>query len=193
MTNWPRLRLAVLVLAALVLLAVTLELGGRWAGRRISYTVSPASESAERVELLAAAQRQAAPPLDFIDEAGRPHSLAEFRGRAVLVNIWATWCPPCIAEMPDLDALQARLGGERFQVLAVSVDRAGAEVVASWYQRRGLRNLAVYMADPARAGAPLLPASMLVDAQGRIAWRGLGPFPWMEPEVLAEIERLAAE
>jgi thiol-disulfide isomerase/thioredoxin len=193
MTNWPRLRLAVLILAAVVLLAVTADLAGRWAGRRLSYTGSFSSESVERVALSPAPERRPAPVLEFTDGDGRARALAEFRGRVVLVNIWATWCPPCTAEMPELDALQDSLGGARFQVVAVSVDAAGTALVRQWYQRHGLGHLAAYATPAAKSGAPLLPASMLVDAEGRVAWTGVGGFPWTDRAVVAEITALMAE
>ena len=66
------------------------------------------------------------PPLDFVDARGDKRSLADFRGKVVLLNVWATWCEPCRQEMPALDRLQAELGGPGFQVIALSVDQQGS-------------------------------------------------------------------
>ena len=74
----------------------------------------------------------------FVDGDGRNLTLADFEGRVVLLNIWATWCPPCREEMPTLDALQARLGGSDFHVLPLSIDRAGLEPVRRFYRETGM-------------------------------------------------------
>ena len=74
----------------------------------------------------------------FVDGAGRDLTLADFRGRVVLLNIWATWCVPCREEMPTLDALQEKLGGDDFHVLPLSIDRAGMKVVRRFYEEIGL-------------------------------------------------------
>src|SRR5438045_7524425 len=76
---------------------------------------------------------KALPEISFTDDAGRPHTLADFKGRVVLLNIWATWCAPCRKEMPTLDRLQAALGGPDFAVIALSIDRKGPEVIKKFY------------------------------------------------------------
>ena len=87
----------------------------------------------------------------FVDGAGRDLTLEDFRGRVVLLNIWATWCVPCREEMPTLDALQARLGGDDFHVLPLSIDRAGLKVVRRFYDEIGIQHLGMYLADSTRA------------------------------------------
>ena len=143
--------------------------------------------------LAAADQRRAAPGFAFTDKGGRSLHLTDFHGRVVLVNMWATWCPPCIAEMPDLDALQQRLGGDRFQVAAVSLDRGGLDQATRWLERNQLRALPPYAADPAQFGNALLPTSLLLDRQGRVAWHGTGLRDWTSAEAEAAIQLLLAE
>ncbi|HJP20965.1 MAG TPA: redoxin family protein [Alphaproteobacteria bacterium] len=122
------------------------------------------------------------PEIGFIDAMGQPHTLQEFQGRVVLLNFWATWCAPCRREMPALDRLQAKLGGDDFMVLALSQDRKGPPVVTAFLQKIAVANLAVYV-DPtsrsARAfGAYGLPATVLLDRQGRALGRMVGPAEW---------------
>jgi thiol-disulfide isomerase/thioredoxin len=87
------------------------------------------------------------PPISFADGAGRALSLADFKGQVVLVNFWATWCAPCVREMPSLDRLQARLGGKDFAVIDIALDRQGKEAVAPYFARNGLDHLGIYL-DP---------------------------------------------
>ena len=87
------------------------------------------------------------PPLDFKDAAGKPKSLADWRGRTVLLNLWATWCVPCRKEMPALDALQRQLGGPGFEVVAVNIDTRDPEKPKAWLAEAGVKDLAYY-ADP---------------------------------------------
>ena len=86
-----------------------------------------------------------APAAHFKGANGKRLSLEDFRGRVVLLNIWATWCGPCRAEMPSLDRLQALHGADGLDVIAVSVDREGAGVVRAYYQKSGIRNLKLYV------------------------------------------------
>jgi thiol-disulfide isomerase/thioredoxin len=139
------------------------------------------------------ADRRAAPGFAFADGGGQPLHLSDFRGRTVLVNLWATWCPPCIAEMPDLDALQAKLGGDRFQVVAVSLDRGGATQVQRWFERNQITHLGVYAADPNQFENAMLPTSLLLDAQGRVVWHGAGIRAWNGDEAAAVIQALINE
>src|SRR6185369_16790929 len=85
---------------------------------------------------------QAAPAISFTDDQARTLSLADFRGRVVLLNFWATWCVPCVEEMPSLDSLQAKLGGDNFVVVAISTDRQGLPIVVPFLHKLGVRNLA---------------------------------------------------
>jgi thiol-disulfide isomerase/thioredoxin len=131
--------------------------------------------------------------LDFIDGAGAARSLAEWRGRVVLVNLWATWCAPCVEEMPALDRIAARLGGPDFDVVAISVDRQGAAVVAPFLGKLGLTRLAPYL-DPSNAavrvlGAPGLPVSVVLDREGRELGRVLGAAEWDSPAFEALLRR----
>lgn len=132
---------------------------------------------------------QDVPEIRFTDGDGRALTLADFRGRTILVNIWATWCPPCIREMPTLDNLQAELGGPGFEVVALSIDRAGTTVVKRFFKKIGLSNLSLYIDETSRAAAALrafgLPATVLIDPEGRELGRLIGPAQWDTPEMVA--------
>jgi thiol-disulfide isomerase/thioredoxin len=127
----------------------------------------------------------AAPTTAFEDPDGEAATLADFRGRALLVNLWATWCAPCVAEMPTLDALAAR-EGEALQVLAVSQDRDGRAKVESFFAERRFSMLQPFL-DPQMGlmeelGVTTLPATILYDAGGREVWRVIGPKDWQSEE-----------
>lgn len=195
-----RSRIVLLALAVAVLTAVALDLAIRGPGRGTTYTVPAPSGSdtaaaliASPVKAMPAAQRRPAEPLAFKGADGTLVDLGAFRGRVVLVNLWATWCPPCIAEMPALDALQARLGGPGFQVVAISLDRGGAPVAGAWLAKAKLSRLAVYVADPADFPNAMLPTSLLLDSRGRVAWKGAGARDWTGAAVTDEIEALMRE
>jgi thiol-disulfide isomerase/thioredoxin len=136
-----------------------------------------------------------APQLQFEDAAGRLRSIADFRGKVVLLNIWATWCAPCREEMPALDRLQAKLGGPGFEVLAVSVDQQGPEIARRFYADVGIKSLAFYIDRSAKAafqaGVAGLPATLLIDAEGREIGRHLGAAQWDSPEVIEALRKRA--
>src|SRR3954469_21456367 len=129
---------------------------------------------------------KALPDLRFNDGAGRARSLADFRGKVVLLNVWATWCEPCREEMPALDRLQEKLGGERFQVIALSIDQQGAPIAQKFYSQVGIKRLPLYIDPTAKAAfvldAPGLPATLLLDRKGREIGRHLGAVKWDAPE-----------
>ena len=135
---------------------------------------------------------QPLPALTFEDSEGMSLGLADFRGKVVLLNIWATWCGPCRKEMPTLDRLQSRLGGRDFQVVALSVDRGGTEDVEEFYREVGVKNLAIYLDSSADAAGALgifgIPTTLLIDREGREIGRLVGPAEWDSPEALALIE-----
>ena len=140
-----------------------------------------------------AASPKAIPELRFVDATGRAQTLADFRGKVVLLNVWATWCEPCREEMPTLDRLQARLGGDRFQVVALSVDQQGVSIARKFYDEFAIKALALYVDPTARAAftlnAPGLPVTLLVDRNGREIGRHLGAVKWDAPEVVERLRR----
>ena len=124
-----------------------------------------------------------APRSIFEDPAGEAITLADFRGRPLLVNLWATWCPPCIAEMPTLDGLAERDKG--LQVLAVSEDLNGHDKVDAFFAQRRFANLQPYI-DPGLSlmtelKVDTLPTTILYDAEGREVWRMTGMADWEGP------------
>ena len=121
---------------------------------------------------------EAAPDASFLDPAGKTVSLADFRGHPVLVNLWATWCAPCVKEMPTLDTLA---GSGAVKVLAVSEDLGGADKVAPFFKEHGFTALQPYL-DPrlalSTALAANLPTTILYDATGHEVWRETGGYDW---------------
>ena len=137
----------------------------------------------------------AAPDTAFEDPDGEPATLADFRGRPVLLNLWATWCAPCIAEMPTLDALAGR-EGDRLAVLTVSQDLEGRDKVEAFFKARGYRHLETWL-DPrmelmTALKVSTLPTTILYDAEGREVWRMAGIEDWAGPEAARLIAEAAS-
>ncbi|CAN7418475.1 TlpA family protein disulfide reductase [Mesorhizobium sp. LjRoot246] len=131
------------------------------------------------------------PEISFEDANGQPKTLADFRGKVVLLNIWATWCAPCRKEMPTLDRLQAKLGGSDFEVVALSMDRAGPDKVKKFFAEIGIEHLALNIDTSGKAmftlGALGLPMTLLIDREGEEIGRLIGPAEWDAPEMVAFI------
>ncbi len=128
------------------------------------------------------------PVLAFKDAQGLDVRLTDFRGKTVLLNVWATWCAPCVAEIPSLDALQAEHGKNSFVVIAVSMDRH-IDDAASFYKKTGIENLALYI-DPtfsisAKVGVQGLPISIFYTPNGQEIARIPGEVDWQSAEVNA--------
>jgi len=122
------------------------------------------------------------PPISFEDGDGRTLSLADFKGKVVLVNFWATWCAPCVREMPSLDRVEARLGGPDFAVLDLSLDRGGKGAVESYFAENKLGHLKIYL-DGARGAfqawhGEALPTSFIIGRDGLARGVILGPADW---------------
>lgn len=122
------------------------------------------------------------PALDIRDAQGAAAGLETLRGRAVLLNLWASWCMPCVAELPALDRLKPRIEPRGVAVVALSLDRAGKTAVTATFARLGLSNLAIHTDDSRRAAellsAPVLPTTLLIDRQGSELARFVGPAEW---------------
>lgn len=137
-------------------------------------------------------QRKDVPEISFLLESGAATSLAPWKGRVVLVNLWATWCAPCREEMPSLARLQSEMGSPDFEVVAISVDRKGLEVSAKFLNEVNATALKLY-ADPSTEAlgkfmAVGLPSSILIDRQGREIGRLAGPAEWDSAEAKALIK-----
>ncbi len=110
------------------------------------------------------------PEIVFADAGGAPKSLSDWRGKVVLLNIWATWCVPCREEMPMLDKLQAELGGKDFEVVAVNIDRGGGDKPAKFLAETGASHLALYTDPSGKLFSVLkavgMPTTLLIDREG---------------------------
>ncbi len=142
-------------------------------------------------------QRPAVADLAFADGDGKPLKLSDWRGKVILVNLWATWCAPCRKEMPALAELQSKLGGKDFEVLAISIDRKGAAASSAFLDEAKATVLKLYVDPSSKALGALqaigLPASVLVDRDGREIGRLLGPAEWNAPEAEQLIRAAIAE
>ncbi|TIQ33553.1 MAG: TlpA family protein disulfide reductase [Mesorhizobium sp.] len=140
----------------------------------------------------------AVPEISFADAAGKQKTLADYSGKVVLLNIWATWCAPCRKEMPTLDRVQAKLGGPDFEVVALSMDRKGPDAVKKFFAETGVTHLALNIDTSAKAmftlGAVGLPMTLLIDRQGKEIGRLIGPAEWDAPDMVDFIRgRITAE
>jgi thiol-disulfide isomerase/thioredoxin len=200
MATRPNRRLVILVAGAMIAgalagLAGVYGIGGFERNAQADPACRPAVEIAKRIAPLAqgevaavtvAEQPFRVPELAFADAAGRRHSLADWRGRTVLLNLWATWCVPCRKEMPALDALAGKLAGPGFEVVAINIDTRDADKPKAWLAEAGITRLAYY-ADPSAkvfqdlkvAGRAFgMPTTMLIDPQGCEIGTIAGPAEW---------------
>jgi thiol-disulfide isomerase/thioredoxin len=136
------------------------------------------------------------PTITFSDAAGQSKSLADWRGKTVLLNLWATWCVPCRREMPALDALQRELGGKNFQVVAVNIDTRDPAKPKAWLAETGVKNLAYYADPSAKIFQQLkaigkafgMPTTLLVDTNGCEIASLAGPAEWASPDAVALVK-----
>lgn len=179
-----RLRLG-LALAGLAVLGASAFGIYQTAGER---AISPVSGPPGQIAPGWASAPQPLPEIRFQGEDGRPLGLADFRGKVVLLNVWATWCVPCREEMPALDRLQQSLGGKDFEVVALSIDGGGLPAVRRFFDEVGIRSLKVYLDSSMQASGKLrivgVPTTLLIDREGRERWRKTGPAQWDAPAIV---------
>lgn len=132
------------------------------------------------------------PPI--LDEAGTTRKLDDFAGRVILLNIWATWCPPCREEMPALDRLEQGLGGASFMVLPLNIDEGGITRGRSFYDEIGIQSLPLFWAEPLRVQLALafigLPTTLLIDRDGQELGRLRGPFDWTARSAVNQLSKI---
>ena len=169
------------------------------AGEQPAGAEKTAQKSASDVPLsgtLDISQRgKAAPDVTFKDPEGKTTSLAAFKGKPVLVNLWATWCGPCVVEMPTLDALAAR-EKDRLVVLTVSQDMQNLDKIPSFFAEKGFRNLQPFTDEENNLGfsyqTGVMPTTVLYDADGKEVWRMIGGMDWNGPRASALMEETLA-
>ena len=136
------------------------------------------------------------PDLAFEDADGKPRKLSEWRGKTVLVNLWATWCVPCRKEMPALDSLQTKLGGKDFEVVAINIDTRDPEKPKNFLKEANLARLAYFTDTKAKVFQDLknigkalgMPTSILVDGQGCEIGTIAGPAEWASDDATTLIK-----
>jgi thiol-disulfide isomerase/thioredoxin len=184
-------------IAAVVILAVLAGVYGidRLRSNPADAACRPAVQTATRIAPLVHGEIAAltvartpfrVPDIAFKDAAGHDRTLAEWRGRTVLLNLWATWCVPCRKEMPALDALQGDLGGPKFEIVAVNIDTRDPEKPLAFLKDVGVTRLAYYSDDSAHVYEDLktagkafgMPTTVLVDRAGCEIGTMAGPAEW---------------
>ena len=211
MTDQPHLSLDAHRRRSWIAAAVLLAAGGAVAGAVYGIgsmgrnageaACRPAVELAQRIAplvrgevaaLAVAGKPLRLPDLAFNDAAGRAHTLADWRGRFVLFNLWATWCVPCRKEMPALDALEAKLGGPDFEVVAVNIDTRDPDKPRAWLRDVGVGRLTYYADASAKVFQDLklvgrafgMPTTLLVDRAGCELGTVAGPAEWASEDAL---------
>jgi thiol-disulfide isomerase/thioredoxin len=138
------------------------------------------------------AQPDPLPDIQFLNGGGAQTSLASLRGKVVLLNVWATWCAPCREEMPALDKLQAALGSDKFQVVALAIDKSGIPGAKKFLGDIKAEKLEAFADPTAKEGTRLkvigMPTTILIDAEGREIGRLIGPAHWDSAEAKRLIE-----
>ena len=155
-------------------------------------TTLSASHAAAAASVLAPMNREPAPPLVLKDIHGAAHDLAQYRGKVVLINFWATWCEPCRQEMPSMQRLRDKLSGKSFVVLAVNVAEPDARVRRFLEETR--LDLPVLM-DANKTvtrgwGVRVMPTSFIVGLDGRLRYRVTGDIDWSADAVIGTISQL---
>jgi thiol-disulfide isomerase/thioredoxin len=154
-----------------------------------------ATADAGAVELVRLRTPEPVVDIAFQDASGQQRRLSDYRGRPVVLNLWATWCLPCVTELPALDKLAQDFKDRGPAVLALSIDRKGAAAVQAFFARNAIRHLEP-LVDPAREAAAILkvtvlPTTLFLDAQGReVGARHTGPLDWNDPPLRAALTAL---
>jgi thiol-disulfide isomerase/thioredoxin len=205
----PAFNVAVSLLAAVAGFATVYLIFGPSDNGRVAESTAPSGETASQDEegvksplaglnkgamapLLIRPKPLDLPDLSFADASGGAKTLADFKGKVVLLNIWASWCVPCREEMPQLDKLQAELGGKDFEVVAVNIDRGGGDKAKKFLDETGATHLVPYT-DPsgklfAAVKAVGMPTTLLIDRDGKEIGRLVGPADWGSDDARKLIE-----
>ena len=196
---------AAFILGAMAGLAVVYGMGGFQRNAPVETACRPAADLAKKLEPLFRGEIAALTPaktpirvssLSFRDADGRDRTLADWNGRVVLLNLWATWCVPCKKEMPALDALAKKTGGPGFEVVAVNIDTRDPDKAKAWLKEAGISQLAYYADSSAKIFQDLkaagrafgMPTTLLIDKQGCEIASLAGPAEWASEDAVKLLE-----
>jgi thiol-disulfide isomerase/thioredoxin len=196
---------AAFILGAMAGLAVVYGMGGFQRNAPVETACRPAADLAKKLEPLFRGEIAALTPaktpirvssLSFRDADGRDRTLADWNGRVVLLNLWATWCVPCKKEMPALDALAKKTGGPGFEVVAVNIDTRDPDKAKAWLKEAGISQLAYYADSSAKIFQDLkaagrafgMPTTLLIDKQGCEIASLAGPAEWASEDAVKLVE-----
>ncbi len=179
------------MLAALAVMAVAV--GAAFAPLAAAPENDPPSFQGRQFPFTILRPAEPAPAAAIHTPRGGVTTLRRFSGKVVLLNIWATWCPACVRELPTLSKLQARAGGDRFTVVSLSIDEGGARVVSPYLERLGIDNLPTFLDPAGRILRALqvgkaLPLSFIIDHRGRVMGYMKGAADWSSAEARALID-----
>jgi peroxiredoxin len=159
----------------------------------IVFSLVQDDSSLESVKMSSIGEGIPAPDFTFPGLDGKNTSLSDYKGKVVLVNIWATWCPPCVEEMPSMQKLYNEFNGKNFEILAVSIDAAGIDAVAPFMKKHKLSFPALM--DPNGTIKSMyrvtgIPESFIIDKQGILVGKIIGPRDWATQEVFGFFQDL---
>ena len=147
----------------------------------LSVAVAAEDEKTKLGEFIPAKPPQPAPEVGFTDMEGKPVKLADFKGKVLVLNLWATWCLPCLEEMPSLEQLQINIP-DRLVVIAVSEDRGGKTMVEPFVEKLGLKKVKIYLDPKSDVGHAFevrgLPTSIVIGAEGKVLGKVEGAADW---------------
>jgi thiol-disulfide isomerase/thioredoxin len=159
----------------------------------LSVAAAAEEEKPKLGEFIPASRPQPAPELSFQDLEGKSASLADFKGKLLVLNLWATWCGPCLEEMPSLEQLQVNLP-DKLVVVAVSEDRGGAKIVQPFLDKLGLKKVKIYLDPKSDVGHAFevrgLPTSIVIGGDGKVLGRVEGAAEWDSVEMYGVLKPL---
>jgi thiol-disulfide isomerase/thioredoxin len=137
------------------------------------------------------------PDTSFYDMDGNEISIADYRGKTIILNFWATWCAPCVAEMASLDRLQEQLSGTNMEVLAINEDRDGEAAASAFFEERGLSHLRILIDRDMKlsraANVTAMPTTLLINREGEEVAAVLGEAEWDSPDIVAYLKQCLGE
>lgn len=164
----------------------------------VSFILPHPADNKENSGIIASGKTM--PDAYFFDAKGQKKTLADFKDDVVLVNLWATWCLPCVAEMPSLDGLQAKFKGKKFEVVAISMDRQTAKtgavpkMISGFMAKKKIRHLHPYWDKERQLTEKWtyegLPTSFLLDKSGVVTEIFKGPVDWSKPDIAEKVQKL---